>query len=95
MNLHACVQSAQNINLPAINGVVMQTPDDADSSAENRQGTKMNVPRAETRKRMIALLLALIQRALVLSRGLLYVVQNTRDMLQGANPRLLCYDLRA
>jgi len=32
--------------LPAINGVVMQTPDDADSSAENRQGTKMNVPRA-------------------------------------------------
>jgi outer membrane protein assembly factor BamB len=31
----------------------------------------------------------------VLSRGLLYVVQNTRDMLQGAGPRLLCYDLRA
>jgi outer membrane protein assembly factor BamB len=31
----------------------------------------------------------------VLSRGLLYIVQNTRDMLQGANPRLLCYDLRA
>jgi outer membrane protein assembly factor BamB len=31
----------------------------------------------------------------VLSRGLLYVVQNTRDMLQGTNPRLLCYDLRA
>jgi outer membrane protein assembly factor BamB len=30
----------------------------------------------------------------VLSRGLLYVVQNTRDMLQGAGPRLLCYDLR-
>ena len=30
----------------------------------------------------------------VLSRGLLYVVQNTRDLLQGAGPRLLCYDLR-
>lgn len=31
----------------------------------------------------------------VLSRGLLYVVQNTRDVLQGTGPRLLCYDLRA
>ena len=31
----------------------------------------------------------------VLSRGLLYVAQNTRDMLTGAAPRLLCYDLRA
>jgi outer membrane protein assembly factor BamB len=31
----------------------------------------------------------------VLSRGLLYVVQNTRDTLQGTTPRLLCYDLRA
>jgi outer membrane protein assembly factor BamB len=31
----------------------------------------------------------------VLSRGLLYIVQNTRDVLQGAGPRLLCYDLRA
>jgi outer membrane protein assembly factor BamB len=31
----------------------------------------------------------------VLSRGLLYVVQNTRDMLRRTNPRLLCYDLRA
>jgi len=31
----------------------------------------------------------------VLSRGLLYVVQNTRDMLHGTSPRLLCYDLRA
>jgi outer membrane protein assembly factor BamB len=31
----------------------------------------------------------------VLSRGLLYVVQNTRDILTGAGPRLLCYDLRA
>ena len=31
----------------------------------------------------------------VLSRGLLYVTQNTRDMLTGASPRLLCYDLRA
>jgi hypothetical protein len=31
----------------------------------------------------------------VLSRGLLYVAQNTRDMLQGTGPRLLCYDLRA
>jgi outer membrane protein assembly factor BamB len=30
-----------------------------------------------------------------LSRGLLYVVQNTRDLLTGAGPRLLCYDLRA
>lgn len=30
----------------------------------------------------------------VLSRGLLYVVQNTRDMLNGAGPRLLCYDVR-
>ncbi len=31
----------------------------------------------------------------VLSRGLLYVVQNTRDILTGAAPRLICYDLRA
>ena len=30
----------------------------------------------------------------VLSRGLLYVVQNTRDLVSGAGPRLLCYDLR-
>jgi outer membrane protein assembly factor BamB len=31
----------------------------------------------------------------VLSRGLLYVVQNTRDVINGVGPRLLCYDLRA
>jgi outer membrane protein assembly factor BamB len=31
----------------------------------------------------------------VLSRGLLYVAQNTRDLLKGTTPRLLCYDLRA
>ena len=31
----------------------------------------------------------------VLSRGLLYVTQNTRDLLDGTPPRLLCYDLRA
>jgi outer membrane protein assembly factor BamB len=31
----------------------------------------------------------------VLSRGLLYVCQNTRDTLRGEPPRLLCYDLRA
>jgi outer membrane protein assembly factor BamB len=31
----------------------------------------------------------------VLSRGLLYVAQNTRDVLSGEPPRLLCYDLRA
>ena len=31
----------------------------------------------------------------VLSRGLLYVVQNTRDILTGASPRLRCFDLRA
>ena len=31
----------------------------------------------------------------VLSRGLLYIVQNTRDFMTGARPRLLCYDLRA
>lgn len=30
----------------------------------------------------------------VLSRGLLYVVQNTRDVITGTGPRLLCYDLR-
>src|SRR2546425_3449818 len=30
----------------------------------------------------------------VLSRGLLYVTQNTRDLLHGTGPRLLCYDLR-
>ena len=29
----------------------------------------------------------------VLSRGLLYVVQNTRDTLHATSPRLLCYDL--
>ena len=31
----------------------------------------------------------------VLSRGLLYVVQNTRDIFRETSPRLLCYDLRA
>jgi outer membrane protein assembly factor BamB len=31
----------------------------------------------------------------VLSRGLLYVCQNTEDRLSGKGPRLLCYDLRA
>jgi hypothetical protein len=31
----------------------------------------------------------------VLSRGLLYVAQNSRDIVSGARPRLLCYDLRA
>ena len=31
----------------------------------------------------------------VLSRGLLYVCQNTRDTVRGDPPRLLCYDLRA
>jgi outer membrane protein assembly factor BamB len=31
----------------------------------------------------------------VLSRGLLYITQNTRDLSTGAAPRLLCYDLRA
>ena len=31
----------------------------------------------------------------VLSRGLLYVVQNARDLIRGTPPRLLCYDLRA
>ena len=30
----------------------------------------------------------------VLSRGLLYVVQNTRDLSSGVGPRLLCYDIR-
>jgi len=30
----------------------------------------------------------------VLSRGLLYVAQNTRDIISGGGPRLLCYDLR-
>jgi outer membrane protein assembly factor BamB len=31
----------------------------------------------------------------VLSRGLLYVSQNTRDVLNRVEPRLACYDLRA
>ena len=31
----------------------------------------------------------------VLSRGLLYVTQNSRSYLDGSPPRLLCYDLRA
>jgi outer membrane protein assembly factor BamB len=30
----------------------------------------------------------------ILSRGLLYVVQNTRDLMRASGPRLLCYDLR-
>ncbi len=30
----------------------------------------------------------------VLSRGLLYVSQNTKDLLTNVGPRLLCYDLR-
>ena len=30
----------------------------------------------------------------VLSRGLLYVTQHTRDLINGAPPRLLCYDFR-
>jgi outer membrane protein assembly factor BamB len=31
----------------------------------------------------------------VLSRGLLYVMQNTRDLFERTPPRLLCYDLRS
>ena len=31
----------------------------------------------------------------VLSRGLLYVTQNTRDVTRVTGPRLLCYDMRA
>ena len=31
----------------------------------------------------------------VLSRGLLYISQNSRDALKSTPPRLLCYDLRA
>jgi outer membrane protein assembly factor BamB len=31
----------------------------------------------------------------VLSHGLLYISQNTRDLLTGTGPRLRCYDLRA
>ncbi len=31
----------------------------------------------------------------VLSRGLLYVVQHSKDVLRNKGPRLLCYDLRA
>ena len=31
----------------------------------------------------------------VLSRGLLYVTQNTRDVVDLKGPRLLCFDLRA
>ena len=31
----------------------------------------------------------------ILSRGLLYVVQNTRDTFRNTGPRLLCYDLRS
>ena len=31
----------------------------------------------------------------VLSHGLLYVMQNTRDLVNRAQPRLVCYDLRA
>ena len=30
-----------------------------------------------------------------LSRGLLYVTQNTPDQMTGTPPRLLCYDLRS
>jgi outer membrane protein assembly factor BamB len=30
----------------------------------------------------------------VLSRGLLYISQHSRDMIRGTPPRLLCYDLR-
>ncbi len=32
---------------------------------------------------------------LVLSRGLLYVCQNSKELIRGESPRLLCYDLRA
>ena len=31
----------------------------------------------------------------VVSKGLLYICQNSRDVLNGTSPRLLCYDLRA
>ena len=31
----------------------------------------------------------------VLSRGLLYIVQHSRDAVKGSTPRLLCYDMRA
>ena len=30
----------------------------------------------------------------VLSHGLLYISQHSRDLLQNTGPRLLCYDLR-
>jgi len=30
----------------------------------------------------------------VVSHGLLYVCQNTRDFVSGEKPRLICYDLR-
>jgi hypothetical protein len=30
----------------------------------------------------------------VVCRGLLYVTQNERDLINGTGPRLLCYDLR-
>ena len=30
----------------------------------------------------------------VLSHGLLYVVQHSKDVLKNVGPRLLCYDLR-
>lgn len=31
----------------------------------------------------------------VISHGLLYITQNTRDIVSGSGPRLICYDLRA
>ena len=31
----------------------------------------------------------------IVSNGLLYITQNTRDIFTGARPRLICYDLRA
>jgi hypothetical protein len=30
----------------------------------------------------------------VLSRGLLYICQNSKDRISGKGPRLICYDLR-
>ena len=60
-----------------------------DTNALKAQGTPMPANDA-----WIAAL-ALQHRLPVLSRGLLYVVQNTRDTLRGTPPRLLCYDLRA
>lgn len=55
---------------------------------------RMNREGCEVRKRALLFVARETWAPLVLSRGLLYVAQNTPAFDSGAKPRILCYDLR-